>query len=88
MPLGVISHPNALKPVGEHFSSPAHSEDDMIVNILQGNIKNTNLRRAIEQKLADKFDTHQRGLNRDRGCMSHYAMTKDRTTQEGVSNDV
>ena len=66
---------NYTKPVSEHFSSHGHSKDDMKINILQGPIHNTTLRRAMEQKLVDKFDTHQRGLNRDRGCMSHYVIT-------------
>ena len=59
-------------PVGEHFSSDGHSENDMRINILQGNLHDTHNRRTVEQKLIAKFRTHEHGLNRDLGFMSRY----------------
>ena len=69
-----ITTGKTFKPIGEHFNLPGHSSDDLRVTILQGHIKDTCLRRAIEQKLVDKLNTHKRGLNIDRGCMSHYTL--------------
>ena len=59
-------------PVGEHFSSHRHSASDLRVSVLQDGLHDTQQCRVAEQKLIAKFRTHEDGLNRDHGFMSHY----------------
>ena len=59
-------------PVAAHFASPGHTEADMLVSVLRGGLRNTQLRRIHEQKFVKLFDTHKTGLNRDLGFMAHY----------------
>lgn len=59
-------------PVGEHFSTHGHTESDIQLNILQGNLHTTHERRIAEQKLIAKFHTHDNGLNKDLGFMARY----------------
>ena len=66
-----IRHSSTL-PIGDHFSGPGHSETDIRINILQGNLHSTQPRRIAEQKLIAKFRTHENGLNRDLGFMARY----------------
>ena len=67
-----ITRQNSSLPVGEHFSSHGHSASDLRVNVLQGGLRDTRQRRVAEQRLIAKFRTHEDGLNRDLGFMSHY----------------
>jgi len=69
----MITRQECSLPVGEHFSSEGHSASDLRVSVLQGGLQNTQQRKIAEQKLITKFRTHQDGLNRDLGFMSHYA---------------
>ena len=63
-----ITREDCSLPVGEH----GHSASDLQVSILQGGLHDTRQRRVAEQKLIAKFRTHEDGLNRDLGFMSHY----------------
>ncbi|XP_078084813.1 uncharacterized protein LOC144503794 [Mustelus asterias] len=67
-----ITRQDCSLPVGEHFSSHGHSALDLQVSVLQGGLHDTRQRRVTEQKLIAKFRTHEDGLNRDVGFMSHY----------------
>ncbi|XP_067848012.1 uncharacterized protein [Heptranchias perlo] len=67
-----IARQEGSLPVGEHFSSQGHSASDLRVSVLQGGLRDTRQRKIVEQKLIAKFRTHEDGLNRDLGFMSHY----------------
>ena len=67
-----ITRQDCSLPVGEHFSSHGHSASDLQVSVLQGGLHDTRQRRVAEQRLIAKFRTHEDGLNRDLGFMSHY----------------
>ena len=67
-----ITRQECSLPVGEHFSNHEHSASDLWVSVLQGGLHDTRQRRIAEQKLIVKFCTHEDGLNRDLGFMSHY----------------
>ncbi|XP_072359247.1 uncharacterized protein [Scyliorhinus torazame] len=67
-----ITRQECSLPVGEHFSSQGHSASDLRVSVLQGGLQDPRQRRIAEQKLIAKFRTHECGLNRDLGFMSHY----------------
>ena len=71
-----IHHPKAHLPVGLHFSKEGHSENDMMLSVLAGNLVDTKKRKILEMKLIYKFKTHQTGLNRDLGFMAHYTMSR------------
>ena len=59
-------------PVGGHFSGHGHSASDIWVGVLRVGLRNTWRRRVAEQRLIAMFHTHEDGLNRDLGFMSHY----------------
>ena len=59
-------------PVGDHFSKPGHSNDDMIVSVLKGNLVNLRERRRTELELIRLFKTKSNGLNSDISFLSHY----------------
>ena len=67
-----IYQANPNLPVGQHFSLPNHCINDMMVNVLVGNLPNTHQRRISELRFIQRFNTHQRGLNKDVGFMAHY----------------
>ncbi|XP_078057016.1 uncharacterized protein LOC144481742 [Mustelus asterias] len=67
-----ITRQDCSLPVGEHFSGHGHSASDLRVSVLQGGLHDTRQPRVAEQKLIAKFRTHEDGLNRDLGFMSHY----------------
>ena len=70
--LGFMSPQDCSLPVGEHFSGHGHSASDIRVSVLQGGLHDTRRRRVAEQRLIAMFHTHDDGLNRDLGFMSHY----------------
>ena len=59
-------------PVAEHFGGPSHSTTDLQVSVLMGGLPDLRQRLVAEQRMIERFATHGRGLNRDRGFMSHY----------------
>jgi hypothetical protein len=59
-------------PIPDHFNKPGHSNTDIRLNVLQGNVHSTQPRLIAEQKLIAKFRTHSDGLNRDLGFMARY----------------
>ena len=59
-------------PVAEHFNTAGHSTTDMPVNVLVGGLEDLRQRLTVEQRLIERLGTHEGGLNRDRGFMSHY----------------
>lgn len=61
-------------PVGEHFNSHNHNIADLRVTVIRGSLPDTNQRRIAEQKLIQKFDTVNNGLNRDLGFLAHYRL--------------
>ena len=71
-----IKHPKPHFPVGVHFSLEDHSASDMIVNVLVGNQYDIHRRKMTEMKMIHKFDTHNNGLNKDCGFMSHYVLSQ------------
>ncbi|XP_074642873.1 uncharacterized protein LOC141900033 [Tubulanus polymorphus] len=61
------------KPIGEHFNLPNHTISNLKVTALHKmNTSNKHTREIMEQKLVQRGDTVNLGLNRDLGFMSHY----------------
>ena len=67
-----IHHANSNLPVDQHLSLPDHCVNDMIANVLAGNLPNIHQRRISELRFIQRFNTHQRGLNEDVRFMAHY----------------
>ena len=68
-----IRNKNIEKPVAEHFNLPGHSLSQLTAAVLQQRgFKDRMQREAAEQKLINKLDCINGGLNRDRGFLSHY----------------
>ena len=63
-----------ISPVGVYFSLKDYSASGMIVNVLVGNQYEVHSRKMTEMKMIHKFDTHNNGLNKDFGFMSHYVL--------------
>ena len=72
------------QPVPEHFSSVAHTVDDMRVVLLQSGFKSTAERRLCELKWIFKLNTKNIGLNRDVGFMEPYSFYKNETTPHSI----
>ena len=59
-----------------HFPMKDHSASDRTVNVLVGNQYDVHSRKMTEMKMIHKFDTHNNGLNKDCGFMSHYVLSQ------------
>ena len=59
-------------PVAEHFGSGNHSSADLQVSVLVGGLPDLRQRLMTEQRMIERLGTQERGLNRDRGFLSHY----------------
>ena len=68
-----IRNKDTQKPVSEHFNLPGHSLIHLKVAVLQQRSFKTRMdRETAEQKIIQRLDRIDRGLNRNRGFMSHY----------------
>ena len=64
--------PGIVKTRPTIFVRAGHSNDDMIVSVLKGNLVNLRERRRTELELIRLFKTKSNGLNIDISFLSHY----------------
>ena len=67
-----INASDNTKPVGAHFSQIGHTMNNLQLNILLGNLNNTDKRKMFELKLIKKFNAINDGLNIDSSYLGLY----------------
>ena len=67
-----INESENTKPVGAHFSQIGHTMNNLQLNILMGNLNNTDKRKMFELKLIKKFNAINDRLNIDSSYLGLY----------------